>query len=83
MLNRMKNTLIMFLLLPFFSSAQKFYLQGGAGYIFPDYPGNSGGGSRSERRFEYRLLFPNRHRRILYKGQTLGGVMHIFPYTQT
>jgi hypothetical protein len=42
MFNRMKNALLIFFLLPFFSSAQKFYLQAGAGYVFPDYPGNSG-----------------------------------------
>jgi hypothetical protein len=40
--SQMKNALLIFLLLPLSSSAQKFYLQAGAGYVFPDYPGNSG-----------------------------------------
>ena len=40
MFTRMKNTLLIFLLLPFFSSAQKFYLQAGAGYQFPSSSAN-------------------------------------------
>src|SRR5450432_4411886 len=42
MFNQMKNTLLIFLLLPFFSSAQKFYLQAGAGYQFPSSSANKG-----------------------------------------
>ncbi|HEY4965331.1 MAG TPA: hypothetical protein VII28_02985, partial [Puia sp.] len=38
----MKNTLLILILVPFFSSAQKFYLQAGAGYQFPSSSANKG-----------------------------------------
>lgn len=40
MCKRLKHTLLILILLPFFSSAQKFYLQAGAGYQFPSSSAN-------------------------------------------
>jgi hypothetical protein len=38
----MKNAFLIFILLPLFSSAQKYYLQAGAGYQFPSSSANKG-----------------------------------------
>ena len=41
MFSCMKNTLLIFIFVPFCSSAQKFYLQAGAGYQFPSSSANN------------------------------------------